>query len=765
MPINPPTKPARRHFLLAALGVGGALTIGWGLLPPRQRLQTSNPLPVIEGEVALNGWIKIARDGIVTVAMPRSEMGQGVHTALPMLVAEELDVPLSMVRILQAPIDRIFGNVAILPDGLPFHPDDHGLLQQTAHWLTAKAARELGIMVTGGSTSVKDAWQPMRQAGATARAMLVAAAAKQWNVPASECRTAAGVVTHAKGKQATYGALAASAAGMIPGEVRLKPAAEFKLIGTSQPRRDSASKVDGSAVFGIDVRPPGLIYAAVRMTPTIGGSLLPLEPGGVALVQRLPGVLKVVDFSAAAGGVAGVAVLAKSFWQAKKALAALPLNWDAGAQAGLSSAAIFSDMAQRIDGDAGHVYHSTGDAAAATAAAAAAGTVRSVSAEYRAPYLAHAAMEPINCTAQVRDGKVTLWASTQVPSLAVRAAAKVAGIDAAEVSLHLTYLGGGFGRRLEVDMVRQAVAIAMRADGAPVQVIWSREDDMTHDVYRPAALARFTAAIDAGGQVVAFDNRSVSGSVTQQVMERTFGIPGAGPDKSAAEGEFDLPYEIPNVRVSHLIVPSAVPLGYWRSVGHSHNAFFKESFIDELAHAAGKDGVAFRRALLARHPRHLAVLDAAVAAAGTPVAGRAHGVALHQCFGSIVAQVAEVSVEGSAIRVHRVTCAVDCGIAVNPNIIAQQMESAVVFGLSAALLGEITISNGQVVQQNYGDYPVLRMDQAPLVETILIQSGQPPEGIGEPGVPPIAPAVASAVFQLTGQRLRSLPLRLAVALA
>lgn len=751
-----PAKTSRRKFLLTALGVTGALTVGWGVLPPRQRLDASNPLPVIEGEIALNGWIKIGRDGIVTVTMPRSEMGQGVHTALPMLVAEELEVPLSMVRILQAPIDRIFGNVAILPDGLPFHPDDHGPLQRTAHWLTVKAARELGIMVTGGSTSVKDAWEPMRQAGATARAMLVAAAAKEWGVAAIECRTDAGVVSHPNGKQAGYGALAAAAAGMQPGEVHLKPVSDFKLIGTPQPRRDSALKVNGSAVFGIDVRPPGLVYAAVRMTPTIGGSLQPLDPKGIASVQSMPGVLRVVDFSSAAGGVAGVSVIARSFWQARQAVAALPVVWEVGAQAGLDSATIFKDLAQRLDGDAGHVYHSTGDAEVALAGAA-----RTIRAEYRAPYLAHAAMEPINCTAQVRDGKVTLWASTQVPSLAVQAAAKVAGIDAAEVSLHVTYLGGGFGRRLEVDMVRQAVAIAMQADGAPVQVIWSREEDMTHDVYRPAALARFTAAIDAAGQVVGYDNRSVSGSVTQQVLQRTFGIPGAGPDKSTVEGEFDLPYEIANLRVSHLIAPSPVPLGYWRSVGHSHNAFFKESFIDELAHATGKDGVAFRRGLLARHPRHLAVLDAAVAAAGTPGAGRAHGVALHQSFGSIVAQVAEVSVEGRAIRVHKVTCAVDCGIAVNPNIIAQQMESAVTFGLSAALMGEITISKGQVVQQNYGDYPVLRMEQAPLVETVIIKSTLLPQGIGEPGVPPIAPAVASAVFKLTGQRLRSLPLRLA----
>jgi isoquinoline 1-oxidoreductase beta subunit len=340
-------------------------------------------------------------------------------------------------------------------------------------------------------------------------------------------------------------------------------------------------------------------------------------------------------------------------------------------------------------------------------------------------------------------------------------AAKVAGVGRDDVSIEVMLLGGGFGRRLEVDMVAQAVAAAMGAGERPVQLIWTREDDMTHDVYRPAAMARFAASVDAAGNVVAYDNKSVSGSIGHQYFPRNLGLPGFGPDKTTAEGEFDMQYEIANQRIAHEIVDSAVPIGYWRSVGHSHNAFFKESFIDELAHAAGKDGAAFRRGLLAKHPRHLAVLDAALAKAGAAPAGRAHGVAVHQSFGSIVAHVAEVSVEGKEIRVHRVVCAIDCGIAVNPNIIAQQMESAVLFGLSAALAGEITIKDGRVEQTNFHDYPVLRMGQAPEVETIIIASAEPPEGVGEPGTPPIAPAVANALFVLTGQRLRSLPLRLA----
>jgi isoquinoline 1-oxidoreductase beta subunit len=754
-------KLSRRRFLLGGLAGGAALVVGWGFMPLRQRLYSARPLPVKDGAVALNGWVAIGTNGSVSVVVPRSEMGQGVHTALPMLLAEELDVPLSMVRVVQAPIDKIFSNVAMLRDVLPFHPDERGSTRDGAQWMLGKVSRELGIMFTGGSTSVKDAWGPMREAGAAARAMLVAAAAAEWRVPAAECRTDAGFVIHASGKRASYASLAKAAgegARIEAADVRLKQPKDFKLIGTAQPRRDSQSKVDGSATFGIDARPPGLLYAAVRMSPVIGGRVASYD---AAAVMQRQGVIGVVDFSAAlgkrSGAGAGMAVIATTWWAAKQAAAALTIVWDDGDAARLSSAAIFKDFAERLDDDAGWVYHQSGNQDGAKGAA------RTVRAEYRAPFLAHATMEPVNCTAQVSDGKVQLWASTQVPSIAVDIAAKVAGVGREYVSIDVMLIGGGFGRRLETDMVAQAVAVAAStsAAGRPVQLIWSREDDMTHDVYRPAALARFAGSLDAAGRIVAYDNKSVSGSIGHQYFPRTLGLPGFGPDKTTAEGEYDMQYEIANQRVAHVIADSAVPIGYWRSVGHSHNAFFKESFIDELAHAAGQDGAAFRRVLLVKRPRHLAVLDAALAAAGSAPAGRAHGVAVHQSFGSIVAQVAEVSIEGMDIRVHRVVCAIDCGIAVNPNIIRQQMESAVLFGLSAALSGEITIKDGRVEQTNFHDYRVLRMAQAPQVETIIIASAEPPEGVGEPGTPPIAPAVANALFVLTGQRLRSLPLRLA----
>jgi isoquinoline 1-oxidoreductase beta subunit len=758
-----PRSRSKRRFLLGGLAAGGALIVGWGIQPPRQRLRGASPLAVEAGAVALNGWVAIAPDGTVSVVVPRSEMGQGVNTALPMLLAEELDAPLASVRISQAPIDKIFGNLTVLRENLPFHPDDRGSIKQGVQWVMAKVGRELGMMFTGGSTSVKDAWVPMREAGAVARAMLLRAAAEKWKADPAGFTTRDGFVLHPDGRRLGYGELAARAAvvgaDIEPGDVRLKTPKEFRLIGQPVPRRDSPAKVNGSALFGIDARVPGMLYAAVKMAPVVGAGVASFD---AAKALAMPGVVKVVDVSPAlpefSGAGAGVAVVARTWWQARQAAAALQVTWRASPHAGLSSEAIFADFAKLLDSESGFTYFESGSQDVQ-------GAVKTLQAEYRAPFLAHATMEPINCTAQLKGGKLKLWTSTQVPSVAVDVAAKVAGVDRAEVSLDVMLLGGGFGRRLETDMVVQAVTIA-KALGGPlsgqaVQLIWTREDDITHDVYRPQALARFAAKLDARGNVLAWDNKSVSGSIGHQYFPRNLGLPGMGPDKTTAEGEYDMQYAIPNRRIAHVIADSAVAIGYWRSVGHSHNAFFKEGFLDEVAHAAGKDGVTLRRELLRDHPRHLAVLEAALSRAGTAPEGRAHGVAVHQSFGSIVAQVAEVSVQDKQIRVHRVVCAVDCGIVVNPNIVAQQVESGVVFGLSAALAGEITLKDGRVQQSNFGDYPVLRMNEAPLVETVIIASSEPPEGMGEPATPPVAPAVASAVFKLTGQRLRSLPLRLA----
>ncbi len=752
-----PKKISRRRFMLSAAAVAGAMVVGWGVLPPRQRVRGKAALPLENGAVALNGWIAIAPDGSVQLAMPRAEMGQGVHTALSMLVAEELDVGLDAIKLIQAPADKIYGNVALMRETLPFHPDDTGRTRAFASWMLGKVAREMGLVITGGSSSVKDAWSSMREAAATARALLVAQAALDWKVPPEQVRTENGVLYHDISKKSLgYGAIAARAALGQPGKVTLKDPHSFRLVGTSVPRRDSRIKSEGTAMYGIDARPEGMVYAAVRMSPVVGGRIAGVTPSEVV---KMPGVLSVIDFSNAIeehyGAGAGVAVVARSYWQARQAAAALPIRWDDGANARLSSEAVYAALSNALDTEDGDSYHKRGDMSHAASA------LRTVKSVYRVPYLAHACMEPINCTAQVKDGKVTVWVGTQAPTIVRRAAARVAGVAEEDVILHEYFLGGGFGRRLEADMVVQAVAIAREAKGLPVQVIWSREDDTTHDVYRPAAEARMTAGLDAAGNIIAWEAKTAGGALAHQFSKRNLGIPGAGPDRSTAEGVYDMQYEIPNQSISHVVVDGAVPLGNWRSVGHSQNAFFKESFVDEMASAAGKDPVEFRRTMLLNHPRHLAVLDAAVSKAGPAPAGRAHGVALHQSFGTIVAQVAEVSVQDKQIRVHRVVCAIDCGLAVNPNIIAQQVESAVVYGLSAALGGEITIKDGKVVQSNFADYPVLRMNEVPLVETVIVLSTEPPEGVGEPATPAIAPAVANAVFALTGQRLRSLPLRLA----
>lgn len=747
---------SRRRFLLGGLGLAGALVVGWGVMPPRQRLHADPPAGLAPGTLPLNGWVMVSKDERIIVMLARSEMGQGVMTSLPMLVAEEMDVPLSRIELMQAPIRKIYGDITMLGEGLPFHPEDDGAVKRGAQWISRKVMREVGVMVTGGSTSVKDSWLPMREAGAAARARLVAAAAERWQVPAAECRTENGRVMHAGGRNASYGELAERAAQIGDVPFRLKDVAAFRIIGKAQPRRDAPAKSDGSAQFGLDVTLPGMRYAMVAMPPVFGATLAEFDP---APVRAMPGVLQVMKLEAdRSGSPEAVAVVADTRWHAMRAQKALDLKWNEGRHASLASGTIMDELASALDADEGFTYYRRGEVDKA-------GGTKRIEAEYRAPFLAHAALEPVNCTARFARGRLSLWVPTQVPSVAVTAAARAAGIDEASVDLQMTQLGGGFGRRLDTDMVVQAAQIARQLEGVPVQLLWTRTQDLAHDFYRPAALARLTAEIDAQGRLLAWKTHSASGSPIHHLTHRAFGLPMVGPDKTTVEGLYDHPYEIPHQQVSHVIVDSVVPLGTWRSVGHSQNAFFKEGFIDEVAHAAGADPVEFRRRLLAAHPRHRAVLDAAVAMAGSPPEGRAHGVALHQSFGSIVAQVAEVSVDGRAIRVHKVWCAVDCGMAVNPEGVRQQVESAVAFGLSATLNDAITFRDGRVQQTNFHDYRTLRLRDMPEVEVTILASTEPPEGMGEPGVPPVAPAVANAVFMLTGQRLRSLPLRLVESLS
>jgi isoquinoline 1-oxidoreductase beta subunit len=759
----------RRRLLLSATAAGGALLVGWGLLPPRGRLGSaaSWPTPDEGGNVALNGWIKVTPEGDLLLAMNRSEMGQGVHTALAMLVAEELDLPLPRVRLVEAGHDTIYGNVAMFVGSLPIHPANSQPGRETeavrsGRWLVSKLARELGINATGGSSSIADGFTPLREAAATARGQLLGAASLRWKLPVEELEVVEGVVRHeASGSSAHYGELVRAAAMTRPAFVAPKPASQWKLIGQPAPRTDVMAKSSGRAGFGIDVRRPGQRFAVLRHAPALGGGLGPVD---VDALRRQPGVLRVVRLGPVAGSTAAVAVVARTSWHAMRALQAVPPVFTPRAAGPLDSqvilAALEAEATRAAQQGGGFGFHSTGDVAGALAHAP-----RRLQAVYRAPYLAHAPLEPVNCTVQVTEGRVEVWAPTQVPGMARNLAAQVAGVPVDAVTVHVSYLGGGFGRRLDVDFVGQAVRVAMEMPGVPVQLLWPREEDLTHDFYRPAAVAVLQAALDAQGRLDGLAITSAGDAVTPRWLER--GLPALSgpmdaPDKSTSEGLFDLPYAVPHQRIGHVATRHEVPVGYWRSVGHSHNAFFSESFIDEVAHALGQDPVAFRLSLLKGMPRHAAVLKLAAQQAGwgRPLpAGRARGVALHESFDTIVAQVAEVSLEAGRPRVHRVVAAVDCGIVVNPQIVAQQMEGGVIFGLSAALFGRIDIEGGVVRQKNFPDYPLVTMKDAPVVQTHIVPSERHPSGMGEPGVPPIAPAVANALFVLTGRRLRELPLR------
>ena len=752
----------RRAFLLTGAGIAGTLVVGWGVTPPKQKLLAeSSAMPLARGDVPLNGWLTISPEGTVTVAVPRSEMGQGIYTALPMLLAEELGCDWSSVIAVQAPIDRIYGNSEIMIGSPPLHPDAGGVVREGVAWIVRKVGRELGLMVTGGSSSVKDAWGPMRLAGASAREMLVAAAATRFRVDPAQCSVERGWVHHGSGLKASFGELAAAAAMLTPSQVpTLKQPKDFTLIGKSLPRTDVPMKVTGAAQFGADVRPPDLLFAAIRMVPTFGGNWSKFEMRGADSMPGVKAVLPVVP--KLAGAATGIAAIAQTWWQAKQAVDTLEITWNAGRNSGEDSAGINARFKAALDANKGAGYQNKGGMADGFAQA-----VKTIEADYAVPFLAHATMEPQNCTARVHDDGVEIWVPTQAPSLARWIAAKVAGVAPHKVTVHTTFLGGGFGRRAELDLVVQTVELARTTGGRPVQLMWSREEDTAHDMYRPAALARLRAGVDSSGRVVAWEQHSASGSVTQSLVERLGFMP-MGADKTNVEGAADTPYEFPNHKVEHTLVKSAVPLGFWRSVGHSQNAFFTEAFLDELAAAAGRDPYQFRRTLLARHPRHLAVLDLVATKAGwdqPAPAGRARGIALHQSFGSIVAQVVEVSLaksdKGLSPKVHRVVCAIDCGTVINPDIVAAQMESGIVFGLTAALYGEITIKGGAVEQKNFPDYEMLRMADTPKIETHIVASAALPGGVGEPGTPPVAPALANALFKLTGKPVRALPIRLA----
>jgi isoquinoline 1-oxidoreductase subunit beta len=748
----------RRTLIISGLGAASALVVGWSLMPARSRLGDASLHLPKEGHLPLNGWLKIAQDGSVILAMPRSEMGQGVHTALPMLVAEELDLPVSAVKIEQAGLDSLYGNVAMFVASLPFHPNQDGsALVKTGEWITGKLARELGVVVTGGSSSVADAWGPVRLAAATVRAQLAGAASAKLGVPAEQLQFEGGKISGG-GKSINFAALAADAANIKPTEVKLKDSKAFKLIGTAAQRADIPAKVNGTARFGLDVRLPGMVYAAVKLCPMLGGSAGSFDSSAVL---KIKGVERVVQLPPMGGGTAGLAVIGQTTWHARQGAAALEVQWQQRSLGALDSAKIEEELKAVAIAGGGFAFHSRGDADDAEKSAA-----RKIEALYAAPYMAHATLEPMNCTAQLSDGKLTIWVPTQVPQMARDAAAKVAGISKDDVTVNVTLLGGGFGRRLEVDFIAQAVEVAKFTGGRPVQLVYSREEDMAHDFYRPAHAAFLRASVDTNGRISSLRIQSAGDAITPRWFERALPLlagPVDAPDKTTAEGLFDLPYDFSHQHMSHTATRMGVPVGFWRSVGHSHNAFFSEGFVDELAHATQTDPYHFRKQhLTSEHAkRHLAVLNLAAEKAGWGKKlpeGHAQGIALHESFNSVVAQVVQVSLEKGEPRVHKVVCAVDCGQVVNPGIVAQQIESSVVWALGATLWGRIDIVSGVVQQQNYPQYRMLKLAETPLVETHIIPSSATPTGIGEPGVPPLAPALAGAMFALTGKRVRSLPM-------
>ncbi len=706
----------RREFLKFSLAAGGGLLIGFSL-PGADMFATAQAQSITV--FMPNAFLRIGTDDRVTVIVNHSEMGQGVYTALPMLLAEELDADWNKIGFESAPVDPKYN-----------HP-------------------VFGMQITGGSSSVWSAFEQYRKAGAAARGMLIAAAAQQWNVNPATLRTDSGAVFDGTNRKLTYGQLAEAAAKLNPpAEVTLKDPKTFKLIGKPVKRLDTSEKINGKAVFGLDVKMPGMLTAVVARPPIFGATMKSFDD---SRARTMPGVRKI------AAVPSGVAVIADSFWQAKMAREALHIDWDDSAMRTFSTNQMMQQFREQAKSPGTNVRRE-GDPDAAFAQAA-----KKIEAVYEVPYLPHAMMEPLNCAVDLRADTCEIWTGTQFQTVDRANAAKIAGLPPEKVQIHTTYLGGGFGRRAnpQSDFVVEAVHVAKVA-GAPVKVVWTREDDMQGGWYRPAFLHAIAGSIDSNGNPVSWRSRLVGQSIFAGTMFEAM-MKGKEYDPASVEGVDDLPYAIPNLAVESHKADVKVPVQWWRSVGHSHTGFATECFIDELAVLAQKDPYQFRRALLPKHPRHLAVLDLAAQKAGwgKPLPkGRARGIAVHFAFESYNAQVAEVSVDDGKIRVHRIVSAVDCGRYVNPGIIAAQLEGGAIFGASAALFQEFTFENGRLQQTNFHTFPMMRMNECPEIETHIVENNEKSGGIGEPGVPCTAPAIANAVFAATGKRIRKLPIRM-----
>ena len=718
-------KLERRDFLKISVAASGGLLIGFRFpeISALASAQSSLEQHASATTFMPNAFVRIGTDERVTVIVNHSEMGQGVYTSLPMLLADELDADWTKVGFEAAPVDPKYNHPAF------------------------------GVQMTGGSSSVYSGLQQFREAGAAARAMLIAAAAQQWNVDASTCLTESGAVFNKKGQKLTYGHLTTAAAKLPPPEhVQLKDPKTFKLIGKPIKRLDTPEKLNGEAVFGIDVKLPGMLTAVIARPPIFGATMKSFDD---SRARSMPGVKKIVAIPA------GVAVIADTFWQAKTARDAVRVEWDEGSMQNFNTSEMMHQFRERAKSP-GTSVRQDGDATAALASAA-----KKIAAVYEVPYLSHLMMEPLNCAVDLRADSCEVWTGSQFQTIDRANAAKIAGLPPEKVQLHTTFLGGGFGRRAtpQSDFVVEAVHVA-KAAGVPVKVIWTREEDMAGGWYRPAFLHAIEGGIDASGNAVSWRSRLVGQSIMAGTPFAAVMMKGKDYDPASVEGVDDLPYEIPNLAVESHQAEIKVPVQWLRSVGHSHTAFATECFVDELAGLAQKDPYQFRRALLQKHPRHLGVLDLAAQKAGwgKPLPkGMGRGIAVHFAFESYSAHVAEVSVEDGNVRVHRMVCAIDCGQYVNPGIIAAQTEGGAIFGASAALFQELTFENGRLQQTNFNTFPVMRMNECPQIETHIVDNHEKSGGIGEPGVPCAAPAIANALFAATGKRIRKLPIRLSEA--
>ena len=737
-------KIARRTFLFGTAAIAGGVAIGaWYVAQP-----AANPLKPAEGETALNAFVLVDGDGVTLIA-PRAEMGQGTHTTWAALIAEEMDLAWEDVRVIHGPPAQAYYNSAMMADALPGKPYDKSAFAHKMGEVAGHLGKVFEMQVTGGSTAMKDGYDRMRATGAAAREMLKGAAANRLGVDVARLRTENGAVIAPDGTTLAYTDLAAEAAGIEPREVLLRERSEWKLLGRPLPRIDMVGKSTGTAEYAMDVRPEGLKYAALRMSPRRAG----MTRMDARDAEAMPGVEKVVDLGD------GFAVIASNTWLAMQAADAVEVEWDPAPHAATTEA-IFDEIAAAFDLDPDSTLRDEGKPDSLPAGAT------ELRAEYRVPFVAHATMEPLNATARVTAEGVELWSGNQLPTFVRRACAEEAGIDEARMTVHTTLMGGGFGRRGELDFSVLATRVAKALPGVPVMTVWSREEDMTHDFYRPGALARMRGAVKDGAPVL-FDAAVAGPSTARQALNRWMGFAPGGPDQVHVEGLWNQPYKIPGYRARGHVAPDLnVPVGFWRSVGNSYNGFFHESFMDEMAHAAGADPLEFRLAAADWDPAR-EVIEAVKEMSGWPdkPEGTGRGIAMCYSFGTPVACVIEVADEEGDIRITRAWMAADVGVALDPGIIEQQLVGGLVYGLSAAMMEEITFADGMVEQMNFWDHDALRLGQMPEVEVRILENGAHISGIGEPGTPPAAPALANAIFDLTGERHRELPLNKVVSFA